>query len=71
MCMDRTVCDHRRDEYGFFLEPVDVRVVPDYLDVVEHPMDLGTMAKKLHAGEYQTAEQFKVGEACPCERAPS
>ena len=49
-----------KDEYGFFLEPVDVRLVTDYLDVVKQPMDFGTMAKKLQAGEYTTYQQFRV-----------
>ena len=51
---------HSKDEYGFFQEPVDVRLVPDYLDVVERPMDFGTIAKKVQAGSYASLEQFKV-----------
>ena len=32
--------------------------VPDYLNVVKHPMDLSTMRQKAQAHQYQTVEQF-------------
>lgn len=31
---------------------------PDYLDVIEHPMDLGTVLKKLGNSEYPSHEEF-------------
>ncbi|KAJ1653566.1 hypothetical protein IWQ61_006334 [Dispira simplex] len=43
-----------------FLRPVDpVRDgAPTYFDVVQHPMDLGTVEKKLEAHQYPTVEAF-------------
>jgi hypothetical protein len=43
-----------------FLVPVDVVKygVPDYFDHVKHPMDLGTVTKKLNAGMYSTPRDF-------------
>ncbi|KAI8991201.1 hypothetical protein BDF20DRAFT_843260 [Mycotypha africana] len=42
----------KRDAYGFFLEPVDPKYVPDYLKIIKHPMDFSTMRKKIENGEY-------------------
>lgn len=43
-----------------FLEKVDpVRDhVPDYFDVIEEPMDLGTVEERLKDGVYDSSEQF-------------
>lgn len=49
----------RRDAYGFFLEPVDPKLVPDYLKVIKVPMDFSTMRKNIEAGKYQTGEDFR------------
>ena len=41
----------------------DIRLVmqlPDYLEVIEHPMDFGTVRKKLLNGAYASLEQFEV-----------
>lgn len=35
--------------------------LPDYLEVIEHPMDFGTVRKKLASGAYANLEQFEVG----------
>ena len=35
--------------------------LPDYHDVIEHPMDFGTVRKKLTGGAYASLEQFEVG----------
>ncbi|QPG75574.1 hypothetical protein FOA43_002930 [Brettanomyces nanus] len=44
-----------------FLEPVDPVALecPNYFNVIKHPMDLGTVAKKMEDGEYTTAEEFE------------
>lgn len=55
MVLDRLVQD------GFaniFLEPVNVEDFPDYEDIIEHPMDLQTVRKKLDSKKYQMPEQF-------------
>ncbi|XP_035825711.1 bromodomain adjacent to zinc finger domain protein 1A [Aplysia californica] len=36
-----------------FLKPVDKKLVPDYYDVIEVPMDFGTIRNKIHAFTYQ------------------
>ncbi|EST09420.1 Bromodomain transcription factor [Kalmanozyma brasiliensis GHG001] len=41
-----------------FLSKVSKRDAPDYYDVIKHPMDLGTMQKKVKAGQYKTKRQF-------------
>lgn len=35
--------------------------LPDYHDIIEHPMDFGTVRKKLDGGLYTNLEQFEVG----------
>ncbi|KAJ1475073.1 Bromodomain-containing protein [Baffinella frigidus] len=44
-----------------FMEPVDpIKLqIPDYLDVIKRPMDLGTVKTNLSAGQIHTPEQFK------------
>jgi len=43
-----------------FNEPVDpVKLcIPDYLEIIQNPMDLGTINKKLHDGCYRNPEDF-------------
>lgn len=55
-----TNCPLRKDDYAFFLRPVDVSQVPGYKDVVQRPMDFGTMANKVHRGKYRSLEDFAV-----------
>ena len=35
--------------------------LPDYHDIIKHPMDFGTVRKKLDGGVYTNLEQFEVG----------
>ncbi|WFD18723.1 hypothetical protein MCAP1_000932 [Malassezia caprae] len=49
----------KRDTYLFFHEPVNADEVPGYREVITHPMDLGTMEKRLHAGHYKTMDMFQ------------
>uniref|UniRef100_A0A3Q3ELN5 PH-interacting protein n=1 Tax=Kryptolebias marmoratus TaxID=37003 RepID=A0A3Q3ELN5_KRYMA len=37
-----------------FREPVDLQEYPDYLQIVDSPMDFGTVLKKLTEGKYQS-----------------
>ena len=35
--------------------------LPDYHEIIENPMDFGTVRKKLDCGAYNSLEQFEVG----------
>ncbi|XP_041970100.1 bromodomain adjacent to zinc finger domain protein 1A isoform X2 [Aricia agestis] len=48
--------EKHRDSWPF-CEPVSVEDVPDYLDVIEKPMDFSTVRSKLAAREYGTDEE--------------
>ncbi|KAI0324847.1 hypothetical protein GY45DRAFT_1438799 [Cubamyces sp. BRFM 1775] len=48
----------KKDDYAFFLQPVDPEQVPGYSDVIKYPMDLGTMSVKVDKGKYRTLEEF-------------
>ena len=50
----------RKDDYAFFLRPVDVTQVPTYLEVVKEPMDFGTMTTKVEEGRYRSLDEFTV-----------
>ncbi|WFD36627.1 pre-mRNA-splicing factor prp46 [Malassezia cuniculi] len=50
----------RRDTYQFFCEPVNADEVPGYREVITHPMDLGTMFKKVNEREYPDLESFRA-----------
>ena len=42
-----------------FRKPVNIRKVPDYLNVIKEPMDLQKVQKKLLDKIYKTKEDFK------------
>ncbi|KAG0279219.1 hypothetical protein BGZ95_001952 [Linnemannia exigua] len=46
-------------DFGVFAVPVDPIAlgIPTYFDVIKHPMDFGTIEKKLIAGEYNSGEE--------------
>ncbi|KAK1297083.1 Transcription factor GTE10 [Acorus calamus] len=44
----------KKDTYGVFSDPL-----PDYHEVIEHPMDFSTVRKKLSDGAYANLEQFE------------
>ncbi|XP_065062653.1 bromodomain adjacent to zinc finger domain protein 1A-like isoform X2 [Rhopilema esculentum] len=46
------------DDAEPFLLPVDTKVVPDYLDFIDHPMDLSTVKQNLNNGSYGSLQQF-------------
>lgn len=48
-----------KDAQEIFTEPVDVEEVPDYMDVVTHPMDLSTMRTKLREGKYEKLDDLE------------
>ncbi|RUS30725.1 hypothetical protein BC938DRAFT_479038 [Jimgerdemannia flammicorona] len=43
-----------------FLNKVNKREAPDYFDVISHPMDLGTVTKKLKAFQYRSKKEFEA-----------
>ncbi|CAO3634521.1 unnamed protein product [Cunninghamella blakesleeana] len=53
-----TLMKHRRAVA--FLQPVDVVAfnIPDYNDIVKHPMDFGTISTKLQDNEYNSVNAF-------------
>lgn len=50
----------RHVDSGPFLEPVDIVKfnIPDYPDIIKHPMDLDTVEKKLDYCEYDIVDEF-------------
>ena len=54
------IMSSRKDDYAFFLHPVDPSQVPGYSDVIARPMDLGTMTTKVEKGKYRSLEEFAV-----------
>lgn len=48
-----------RPDSGPFMEPVDWRALElwDYVEIIKHPMDLGTIKRKLERDQYATAAQ--------------
>lgn len=41
-----------------FLEPVDIEIAPDYLDIIEHPMDLSLIRRRVNNHHYKNKEMF-------------
>jgi hypothetical protein len=37
-----------------FLEPVNPSIAPDYLEIISHPMDLGTVRENLMNDRYRS-----------------
>ncbi|KAI0298221.1 hypothetical protein BC826DRAFT_1103155 [Russula brevipes] len=48
----------KKDDYAFFLEPVNPEKVPGYMDVIGRPMDFGTMTEKVAKSKYRTLDEF-------------
>ncbi|KAK3095595.1 hypothetical protein FSP39_016479 [Pinctada imbricata] len=44
----------------WFLEPVDPADAPDYYNVIDNPMDFGTIKRKLELGSYEDYEDFTL-----------
>ncbi|EPQ26711.1 uncharacterized protein PFL1_05690 [Pseudozyma flocculosa PF-1] len=58
--IDRILTELRNysEHSAAFLSKVSKRDAPDYYDVIKQPMDLGTMQKKVKAGQYKSKKQF-------------
>ncbi|KAI0263548.1 hypothetical protein BC834DRAFT_971243 [Gloeopeniophorella convolvens] len=48
----------KKDDYAFFLQPVDTEKVPGYMDVIKQPMDFGTMTDKIAKSKYRSLDEF-------------
>lgn len=55
MVLDRLTSDSYSN---IFLEPVSLDDFPDYEEMIDQPMDLGTIRKKLNTRKYQAPEIF-------------
>ncbi len=58
--IDRVLSELRgyTEHSAAFLSKVSKRDAPDYYEVIKHPMDLGTMQKKVKANAYRNKKQF-------------
>ncbi|KAF3446905.1 hypothetical protein FNV43_RR12085 [Rhamnella rubrinervis] len=59
----------KKDSYGVFSEPVDPEELPDYHDIIENPMDFGTVRKKLDQGAYACLEHIEKDVNLICTNA--
>ncbi|CAI9755799.1 unnamed protein product [Fraxinus pennsylvanica] len=59
----------KKDTHGVFSEPVDPDELPDYHEIIEHPMDFGTLRKKLDNGMYKNLEELEADVFLICSNA--
>ncbi|CAL9243609.1 unnamed protein product [Arabidopsis halleri] len=59
----------KKDIYGVYAEPVDPEELPDYHEMIEHPMDFSTVRKKLANGSYSTLEELESDVLLICSNA--
>ncbi|XP_017248332.1 uncharacterized protein LOC108219408 isoform X2 [Daucus carota subsp. sativus] len=59
----------KKDTYGVFSEPVDPNELPDYHETIKHPMDFGTVRRKLDSGSYLNLEQLEADVLLICSNA--
>ncbi|XP_042042002.1 uncharacterized protein LOC121787357 [Salvia splendens] len=59
----------RKDIYGVYAEPVDPEELPDYFDVIDHPMDFATVRNNLRNGLYATFKLFEDDVFLICSNA--
>ncbi|KAL9662987.1 hypothetical protein QQ045_027823 [Rhodiola kirilowii] len=59
----------KKDIYGVYAEPVDPEELPDYFDIIKHPMDFATVRKKLANGKYSTLDQIERDVLLICTNA--
>jgi hypothetical protein len=53
------VIKYDEEKGGVFSTPVSRDELPEYYEVIEHPMDYGTMKEKLERGEYRSAQAMQ------------
>uniref|UniRef100_A0A3B4A3E1 Uncharacterized protein n=1 Tax=Periophthalmus magnuspinnatus TaxID=409849 RepID=A0A3B4A3E1_9GOBI len=49
-----------KDHYSIFAQPVSVKEVPDYLDIIKNPMDYSTMRKRIDDHVYRNLDEFEA-----------
>ncbi|XP_015079896.1 uncharacterized protein LOC107023652 [Solanum pennellii] len=59
----------KKDTYGVFSEPVDPDEIPDYHEIIKHPMDFGTVRKKLDGRLYSNLEELEADVFLICSNA--
>ncbi|KAK3025557.1 hypothetical protein RJ639_041035 [Escallonia herrerae] len=59
----------KKDIYGVYAEPVDPEELPDYHEVIKHPMDFATVRNKLASGRYSTLAQLESDVFLICSNA--
>eukprot|EP00252_Welwitschia_mirabilis_P018145 TRINITY_DN40380_c0_g1_i1.p1 TRINITY_DN40380_c0_g1~~TRINITY_DN40380_c0_g1_i1.p1 ORF type:complete len:1007 (-),score=265.22 TRINITY_DN40380_c0_g1_i1:264-3188(-) len=59
----------KKDTYSVFAYPVDPKELPDYHEIIQHPMDFSTIRKKLAKGVYSWFEQFEKDVFLICSNA--
>ncbi|XP_064605176.1 ATPase family AAA domain-containing protein 2-like isoform X2 [Liolophura sinensis] len=59
----------RDRKFNIFAKPVDVEEVPDYYEIVKHPMDLSTMMSKIDLHLYQSVKEFLADIGLICSNA--
>ncbi|MCL7028327.1 hypothetical protein MKW94_016950, partial [Papaver nudicaule] len=58
-----------KDTYGVYAEAVDPEELPDYHEMIENPMDFGTIRKNLEKGTYTKLEQLEADVFLLCSNA--
>ena len=59
----------RNKLFYMFTRPVDTKEVPDYLDIIQQPMDLETMMTKIDQHAYESAHDFLADIERICSNA--
>ncbi|XP_071733050.1 uncharacterized protein [Rutidosis leptorrhynchoides] len=59
----------KKDTHAVFSEPVDPDELPDYHEIVEQPMDFGTLRSKLDEGRYKNLEELEADVYLICSNA--
>ncbi|KAL4575395.1 hypothetical protein LXL04_022238 [Taraxacum kok-saghyz] len=59
----------KKDTHAVFSEPVDPDELPDYHEVIEQPMDFGTVRSKLNKGLYSNLEELEADVYLICSNA--
>ena len=59
----------RNKLFYMFTRPVDVEEVPDYLDIIQQPMDIETMMTKIDRYAYESAKDFLSDIELICSNA--